>query len=714
MNHKPLKRFINPVRWLISAAFLNLALLLLASLATTAQAQIAILDGTPLISQTVAANTIDYPSFTVSSGASVLIVCLEDKNQNLPEPATLTWNGQTLTQDVQTAHAATTSRSLAIYHLFNPTPGTSDITGTMTKTVNQVWMTAYTLTGVDTTVAPIVGSANSGAAAPAGGTTGVETLAVNLTVKGGSWAAVNATCANTLNTNIITSSAGAVTTVSDYLDGGTGIAAGYAANLTASLAGSPVTFTFKNGGDAGLQKANFAVAAFTPLVPQTYLPAIGTLSTDARIFTNKTASLSVQMWGTPPLSYQWYTNGTTTALSDTANRTGSTSNVLTISNAALADGVGYTLVAANAYGAVTSSVVNLSFITPNDYEKAALSNNPVAIYTFGETSDPTAGNAVAYDSAGGFNGLYSANVLNGFSGILGPQATADNLPGFPNGNLGVQLSGTANQEVIVPALNMNTNTFTIAAWINPSTVQAANAGLVFLRGPTSTAGLGFGGTLVNGQYPLAYTYSNATAFASSLVVPLNTWSLVAVAVSPTNAVIYLITTNGPSSATVTAAQLGANFSSSTTIGFDNNATARVFNGTIDDVTIFNSTLSQSQMLSLYAAASHVSYFPAAIISQPLPEILYAGKTVAQFTVVTAGSPTITYQWYKNSTPLVNGLSLTGSTIAGATNATLTISNLFAGDAGNYYVKVSNLSGPVFSSTNALTITAPIGNAYETA
>ena len=190
MNHTLLNRSKFHARWLISAAQFGLALLLLA---TTSQAQIAILDGNPLTSQTVAANVIDYPSFTVSSGASVLIVCLEDRNQNLPEPATLTWNGQTLTRDVQTAHAATTSRSLAIYHLFNPTPGTSDITGTMTKTVNQVWMTAYTLTGVDTTVAPIVGSANSGAGGPTGGSTGAETLAVNLTVKGGSWAAVNTT-----------------------------------------------------------------------------------------------------------------------------------------------------------------------------------------------------------------------------------------------------------------------------------------------------------------------------------------------------------------------------------------------------------------------------------------------------------------------------------------------------------------------------------------
>ncbi len=207
------------------------------------------------------------------------------------------------------------------------------------------------------------------------------------------------------------------------------------------------------------------------------------------------------------------------------------------------------------------------------------------------------------------------------------------------------------------------------AWIDPPAAQVASAAVwSFLRGFTSTAGLGFGGTVaISGQIPLAYTYSNvATAFASSLIVPLNTWSLVAAAVSPTNAVIYLITTNGPSSATTTAPQVAANFSSSTAIGFDNNAAARVFNGIIDDVTIFNSTLSQSQMLSLYATASHLSYFPAAIVTQPRPQTLYAGNRVAQFTVVAAGSPTITYQWYKNSTPLVNGLSVTGSTIAGAT------------------------------------------------
>jgi hypothetical protein len=67
--------------------------------------------------------------------------------------------------------------------------------------------------------------------------------------------------------------------------------------------------------------------------------------------------------GTPPLSYQWFTNGTV-ALSDNANRIGSISNVLTIPNPTAADAGDYTIVVTNVYGAVTSSVATLTVLTP--------------------------------------------------------------------------------------------------------------------------------------------------------------------------------------------------------------------------------------------------------------------------------------------------------------------------------------------------------------
>jgi hypothetical protein len=45
MNNKPMNRFVNQARWLISAARFGVALLLLG---TTVEAQIVIQDGTPL------------------------------------------------------------------------------------------------------------------------------------------------------------------------------------------------------------------------------------------------------------------------------------------------------------------------------------------------------------------------------------------------------------------------------------------------------------------------------------------------------------------------------------------------------------------------------------------------------------------------------------------------------------------------------------------
>ena len=74
-------------------------------------------------------------------------------------------------------------------------------------------------------------------------------------------------------------------------------------------------------------------------------------------------TFSVTAVGNTPLSYQWFTNGTT-ALRDSGNRMGSTSNVLTIPIPTLADGGNYSLVVTNIYGAVTSSVAVLTVLTP--------------------------------------------------------------------------------------------------------------------------------------------------------------------------------------------------------------------------------------------------------------------------------------------------------------------------------------------------------------
>lgn len=89
-----------------------------------------------------------------------------------------------------------------------------------------------------------------------------------------------------------------------------------------------------------------------------------------------------------------------------------------------------------------------------------------------------------------------------------------------------------------------------------------------------------------------------------------------------------------------------------------------------------------------------------IITQPQGVTNYFGDT-ASFTVVAGGNPTLSYQWYTNSTPLTaltDGSSGFGAgTIAGSATNTLVLAYVNTNQTGNYRVVVTNLLGAVTSS-----------------
>ena len=248
----PTKNHLRRLAWTMAGC-----LVLLLS-AATAPGQIQIQDGSPLTC-THASGTSVSQSFAVTTGAGVLVVILADKGVSLPEPATLAWHGQTLVRDVQTAYTSANGypRSLAIYHLFNPVPGLAAITGTLAAGVSDTWVTAYTLNGVDTTVAPLAGGANSGSSS-----TGIQNLTVNLGgVVAGSWAAVGSEFAN-LGLVSITGSGGAATVTADVNDATTTVTVGYVAGLNSGMVNLAEGFDPNPG--VGPQKSNFAVAIFAP------------------------------------------------------------------------------------------------------------------------------------------------------------------------------------------------------------------------------------------------------------------------------------------------------------------------------------------------------------------------------------------------------------------------------------------------------------------
>jgi hypothetical protein len=125
--------------------------------------------------------------------------------------------------------------------------------------------------------------------------------------------------------------------------------------------------------------------------------------------------------------------------------------------------------------------------------------------------------------------------------------------------------------VTVPGLNLNTNTVTFTAWIYPSgsTTQADWCGLLMTRSGIG-AGICYGGASQNNSNMLAYTWngnSEATyGFISGLTIPSGQWSFVAVAISPTNAALYLINTSGMQTTNNAIAHTSQNWAGVASIG----------------------------------------------------------------------------------------------------------------------------------------------------
>jgi hypothetical protein len=132
--------------------------------------------------------------------------------------------------------------------------------------------------------------------------------------------------------------------------------------------------------------------------------------------------------------------------------------------------------------------------------------------------------------------------------------------------------------------------------------------------------------------------------------------------------------------------------SSTTIPQD-----RAFVGSLDEVAVFNRSLSPTEVADLYKKGLNITQVPTVIAAQPVPLAIFEGRN-ARFTVTASGEEPLTYQWRRN-----NGNLSDGGNLSGTATRVLSITSATAGDAGNYDVIVTGGAGPVTSSIAALTV-----------
>jgi uncharacterized delta-60 repeat protein len=93
--------------------------------------------------------------------------------------------------------------------------------------------------------------------------------------------------------------------------------------------------------------------------------------------------------------------------------------------------------------------------------------------------------------------------------------------------------------------------------------------------------------------------------------------------------------------------------------------------------------------------------PPAISIQPASVTNFAGS-LASFTVLAAGTPPLSYQWYRDGVSLSNA-----GRVSGAESPTLVLTNMLGGDAATYWVVITNALGRIISAQATLTAVDPV-------
>jgi hypothetical protein len=127
-------------------------------------------------------------------------------------------------------------------------------------------------------------------------------------------------------------------------------------------------------------------------------------------------------------------------------------------------------------------------------------------------------------------------------------------------------------------------------------------------------------------------------------------------------------------------------------------TGELYQGLLDEMSLYSRALSSNEIAAIYNAGNGGKCLPPpappVIATQPTNQTVVVGGT-ANFTVVAGGTLPLSYHWNFN-----------GTNLSGATNTTLTLTNVQLNQAGNYAVVVTNLYGSVTSSNAVLTVNLP--------
>jgi hypothetical protein len=378
-------------------------------------------------------------------------------------------------------------------------------------------------------------------------------------------------------------------------------------------------------------------------------PSITAQPQSVAVTVGQNANFSVTANGTATLTYQWKKNGTAIA--------GATTAALTIANAQTTNAGNYTVVVSNSVGNVTSATailtVNLPVIAPTiTTQPKSVTVTAGQTATFSVTANGTATLTYQWSKNGtAISGATSASLV-----IASAQAanagsytvTVTNSAGHVTSTAAV-LTVNPAPVVVKPAITQQPTSLSVTAGQSATfSVLASGSGPLSYQWKKN-------GTAISGATSASYTISSTTtASAASYTVTVS---------------------NSAGSVTSSAAVLTVNAAATKKI-----AVALPTNLTTAAITTASATTTTT-----------VAATPPTISTQPQDQTVAIGGSVT-LSVSATGTGPLSYQWTKNGAP-----------INGATDATLALSNVQAGDSGYYAVAVYNSVGLVWSDTANLTV-----------
>ena len=481
-------------------------------------------------------------------------------------------------------------------------------------------------------------------------------------------------------------------------------------SMTGVQASDAGTYTVVVANAVGSITSDGAVLTVT----QEVVPSITTQPSSQTANVGDTVTFRVVASGTPPLSYQWKKDG--------GDIPGATGPDLTLVSVQLADAGSYNVEVGNNAGVATSDPATLTVTAaPTFFLQERFADGD-------RTTQNLPASAAWFTSSGSSNFTATSGqatqLVSSSRTLLGYFTNAASAPVTVGVNQTLTLDFTVQFSGFDTGAAAGSNTFVVGLLRSVANPTATSGTGFVADGPPNTV------ARVSGDFgsnnPSSNVFTNYGGYAAMTSAGLPSTPTPIRLYARTGSSASLLNSTGPftqftAGPATPSAAMTANTDYRGTLTLQNTGSGIGVNFTLKDATSNNVVMTYS---AVQAAASFTQFDTAAfymskasssanynfvikavdvslsgstpgdpptITTQPVSHTVALGGT-ATFTAAASGTAPLAYQWQKNGVP-----------IAGANAATLTLSNVQAGDAGAYRVAVSNSAGSAISTTAVLTV-----------